>query len=44
MSDILLSINPEFVAKIISGEKHYEYRTRVPKREIKKSSFFVPLL
>lgn len=36
MSDILLSINPEFVDKIISGEKHYEYRTRIPKREIKK--------
>lgn len=36
MSDILLSINPQFVDKIISGEKKYEYRTRVAKRGVKK--------
>ena len=27
---ILLPIHPEFVAKIQSGEKHFEFRTRVP--------------
>lgn len=36
MSKILLSINPEYVDKIISGEKKYEYRTRVAKRSVKK--------
>lgn len=36
MSDILLSINPQFVDKIISGEKKYEYRTRVAKKGVKK--------
>jgi Uncharacterized conserved protein len=36
MSDILISINPEFVEKIISGEKRYEFRTRVAKKNVKK--------
>ena len=33
---IVISINPEFVRKIISGEKKYEYRTKVTKRSIGK--------
>jgi len=28
---ILISINPQHVAKILSGEKKYEYRTRLAK-------------
>lgn len=36
MSEIILSINPEFVDKIISGEKKYEYRTRIAKKGVKK--------
>jgi predicted transcriptional regulator len=36
MSEILISINPEFVEKIISGEKRYEFRTRVAKKSVKK--------
>jgi len=36
MSEILLSINPEFVDKIISGEKRYEFRTRIAKKAVKK--------
>src|SRR5574344_627207 len=36
MSEILLSINPQFGDKIISGEKKYEYRTRVAKKDVKK--------
>ncbi|MFW5794913.1 MAG: ASCH domain-containing protein [Bacillota bacterium] len=31
----LLSIKPEFVEKIISGEKKYEYRKRIFKQKIK---------
>ncbi len=33
---ILISINPEYVEKIISGEKKYEYRTKVAKRDVDK--------
>lgn len=29
---VLLSIKPEFVEKIISGEKQFEFRRRLPKR------------
>ena len=36
MCKIILSINPEFVDKIISGEKKYEFRTRIPKRTVDK--------
>jgi Uncharacterized conserved protein len=36
MSEILISINPEFVEKIISGEKRYEFRTRIAKKGVKK--------
>jgi len=32
---VLLSIRPEFVEKIISGEKKFEYRKRMFKREVK---------
>ncbi|MDG6880971.1 50S ribosomal protein L22/uncharacterised domain fusion protein [Phocoenobacter uteri] len=30
---VLLSIKPEFVEKIISGEKKFEFRKSLPKRE-----------
>lgn len=33
---IVISINPEYVKKIISGEKKYEYRTKAAKHEIDK--------
>ena len=31
---ILVSINPEYVEKIVSGEKKFEYRTRVAKQQV----------
>lgn len=34
MSKILISINPEHVSKILSGEKRFEYRTKVAKQEV----------
>lgn len=34
MKKILISINPEYVAKILSGEKKYEYRTKAAKRDV----------
>ena len=34
MRKILISINPEHVAKILSGEKKYEYRTKAAKRDV----------
>lgn len=34
MAAIILSIKPEFVEKIISGEKKFEYRRRLCKKEI----------
>lgn len=34
MSKILISIKPEYVRKIISGEKKFEYRTKAAKRDI----------
>ena len=33
MRKILISINPEHVRKILSGEKKYEYRTKVAKKD-----------
>lgn len=33
---VLLSIKPEFVDKIIKGEKKYEYRKRIFKKQIEK--------
>ena len=36
MSEIILSINPEYVDKIIAGSKKYEFRTRVAKASVKK--------
>ena len=35
MKKILLSINPEHVSKILSGEKVFEYRTKVAKQDVK---------
>ena len=34
MFKILLAINPEFANKIIQGDKKYEFRTRVAKKNI----------
>ena len=34
MAAILLSIKPEYVEKIVSGEKRYEFRRRLCKRAI----------
>ena len=34
MKKILISINPEYVQKILSGEKKFEYRTRVAKQQV----------
>lgn len=31
---IIVSINPEYVEKILSGEKKFEYRTRVAKQQV----------
>ena len=33
MRKILISINPEHVAKILSGEKKFEYRTKAAKKD-----------
>ena len=33
---IVISINPQYVEKIISGEKKYEYRTKAAKQDINK--------
>ena len=34
MRKILISINPEHVAKILSGEKKFEYRTKAARRDV----------
>ena len=36
MSKILMSIKPVYVDKILSGEKCYEYRKTLPKRDVSK--------
>ena len=36
MSTILLSIKPQFVAKILSGDKKFEYRKHIPNQHIDK--------
>lgn len=36
LKTIMLSIRPEYVDKIISGEKKYEYRTKAANSAIKK--------
>ncbi len=36
MCEILISINPEYVEKILSGEKKYEFRKINPKRKVDK--------
>lgn len=36
MSDILLSIKPEYVSKIFDGSKRYEFRRKCCKEEISK--------
>ena len=34
MNQIIISINPQYVNKIIKGIKKYEYRTQIPKKDI----------
>lgn len=34
--NLIISIKPQFVAKILSGEKKYEFRRRIYKREVDK--------
>ena len=36
MATIILSIKPEYVAKIISSEKKYEYRKYLPQKTVDK--------
>ena len=36
MESILLSVNPEYVERIFSGIKCYEYRKRLPKGNVEK--------
>lgn len=36
MATILLSIKPEYANRIFDGQKQYEYRKRIPKKEISK--------
>lgn len=36
MSTILLSIKPEYVEKIFSGEKEYEFRKHIAKKKVSK--------
>lgn len=38
---IILPIKPEYMKKIFTGEKTYEYRTQVPKEDIKRIIFYV---
>ena len=34
--NLIISIKPQFVAKILSGEKKYEFRRRIYKKEVDK--------
>lgn len=36
MKEIILSIKPQYVERIINGTKKFEYRTRIPKSNINK--------
>ena len=36
MCSILLSIKPDYVEKIFSGDKKYEFRTRISKEPVDK--------
>ena len=36
MNNLIISIKPEFVEKILSGEKKYEFRRRIYKQEVDK--------
>lgn len=36
MTTILLSIKPEYANRIFNGQKRYEYRKRIPKKEVSK--------
>ena len=36
MATILLSIKPEYANRIFDGQKQYEYRKRIPKKDVSK--------
>lgn len=36
MATILLSIKPEYAHRIFEGQKRYEYRKRIPQKEVSK--------
>ena len=36
MATILLSIKPEYAHRIFGGQKRYEYRKRIPQKEVSK--------
>lgn len=36
MATILLSIKPEYANRIFDGQKRYEYRKRIPQKEVSK--------
>lgn len=40
MSEIVLSINPEYVERIIVGTKKYEFRTRVAKDNVDRIAIY----
>ena len=40
MSEIVLSINPEYVERIIAGTKKYEFRTRVAKDDVDRIAIY----
>lgn len=40
MSEIVLSINPEYVERIIAGTKKYEFRTRVAKDNVDRIAIY----
>ncbi|MFR5844991.1 MAG: ASCH domain-containing protein [Oscillospiraceae bacterium] len=44
MATILLSIKPEYANKIFDGQKHYEYRKRIPKKTRYQRLLCIPLL
>ncbi len=33
MNEIILSFKPEFFKALLTGKKHFEYRSRIPEKE-----------
>ena len=40
MCNILLSINPQYVNRIIKGDKRFEFRTKIAKKKVDKIVFY----